>query len=340
MEKDYYGIRVWIIVRFFYSDNGSTAVEVALKMAIQRENLRGSCKRKLLAFQGAYHGDTFGAMALGERGLFTRHFQSYFFEVTFMTPPTPGKENQSWEEFQQAIAGGDVGAFIFEPLLQGSAGMVVHDSQVLNRMVQVCQTQGITTIADEVMTGFYRTGHFRASAVLDVSPDLLCFSKGITGGVMPLGATVCHQDLVEAFRPATPEHIFFHGHSYTGNPLALSLANASLDLLERPEVQEQIRLIQKTQKQGQEDLSTFVANQGRQHQVEIRCLGTMLAMEIRTEGGHYLHSLRERLYLHFLEQGILLRPLGNIVYTLPPYCSTSQDLSLVHEAMKGFLEHL
>jgi adenosylmethionine-8-amino-7-oxononanoate aminotransferase len=211
----------------FYSDNGSTSVEVALKMALQ---IQGSSK-KVLSFQGGYHGDTFGAMAAAGKSPYHQPFWPYLFEVSSIPPPILGKEEESWKAFEHALSSEKIAVFIFEPLIQGAGGMLPHCGQLLTRMIQRCQQEGILTIADEVMTGFGRTGALFASQTLGTTPDLICLSKGITGGFLPLGATVVKPFIFEAFLGRA----FLHGHSYTANPLACAAANASLDLLLKPE---------------------------------------------------------------------------------------------------------
>ncbi len=314
--------------RVFYSDNGSTSVEVALKMAFQ---VSGNGKR-ILSFREAYHGDTFGAMAAAGKTHYNRPFWPYLFEVHSIVPPLPGKVDESWETFKIAINSGNVAAFIFEPLIQGAGGMRLHSSEVLVNMVKTCQTAGIITIADEVMTGFGRIGPLFACSQLGVTPDLLCLSKGITGGFLPLGATVAKESLFEAFLSPDPTRAFLHGHSYTANPLACAAANASLDLLLQPACSAARKMIESEHRRFQQ--------QWKNHPRLIRCdvLGTILAIEYQVDQSSYHHPLKIRLFDFFRANGILLRPLGNVLYLLPPYCITREELQTIYSAIAVTLE--
>jgi adenosylmethionine-8-amino-7-oxononanoate aminotransferase len=315
--------------RLFYSDNGSTAVEVALKMSFQA---KGNGKQ-LLSFQEAYHGDTFGAMAVAGKTHYNRPFWPYLFQVQSIPAPMFGLETESWTAFEQAIASGVIGAFIFEPLIQGAGGMRPHCGKTLARMIQTCQAHGIITIADEVMTGFGRTGPLFASSELGAIPDLICLSKGITGGFLPLGATVTKKFLFDAFLSPDTSQAFLHGHSYTANPLACAAANASLDLLLEPTCETARAVIEAEHRQFQKVWG--------QHPKLARCdvLGTILAIEYKTEEGSYYHPLRQRLIDFFLEQQILIRPLGNVLYLLPPYCISQSELRRIYTAIAHTLEH-
>ncbi len=315
--------------RVFYSDNGSTAVEVALKMAFQA---KGNGKQ-LLSFQEAYHGDTFGAMAAAGKTHYNRPFWPYLFQVQSIPTPMFGREAEAWTAFEQAVASGDIGAFIFEPLIQGAGGMKLHCGKTLSRMIQACQARGIITIADEVMTGFGRTGPLFACNELGVSPDLICLSKGITGGFLPLGATVTKEFLFDAFLSPDTSQAFLHGHSYTANPLACAAANASLDLLLEPACATARAMIESEHRQFQKTWG--------QHPKLIRCdvLGTILAVEYKAEEGSYYHPLKQRLIDFFLGQQILIRPLGNVLYLLPPYCITQDELRKIYRAIAHTLEH-
>lgn len=312
----------------FYSDNGSTAVEVALKMALQ---VKGNGKW-LLSFRDAYHGDTFGAMAAAGKSHYNQPFWPYLFEVHSILPPLLGKEEESWREFETAIATGEVAAFIFEPLIQGAGGMVPHSGEWLTRMIQRCAEEGIITIADEVMTGFGRTGPLFASTSLGTAPDLICLSKGITGGFLPMGATIVKRFIFESFLSSDPARAFLHGHSYTANSLACAAANASLDLLLQPECCEARKMIEAEHLNFQ--------RQWKHHQKLIRCdvVGTILAIEYKTDNASYYHPLKQRLIDFFRTEGILLRPLGNVLYLLPPYCISRDELQKIYSLIAITLE--
>lgn len=318
--------------KIFFSDNGSTATEVALKMAFQYWHNRGQRKTKVLALEGAYHGDTFGAMAAGERSKFNEPFFPFLFDVEFIDIVGTHDQDALIQDLSQRLSSGHYASFIFEPLVQGAAGMRIYDAAMLDRILALCTQYKIITIADEVFTGFYRTGKLLASQHLKHSPDIVCLSKGITGGFMPLGATLCKSFVYEAFQSNDVYKTFFHGHSYTGNPLALALANASLALLQEPNTQAQIHAIAQQQAAFSQWLS-----QKHEH-IRTDTIGTILCVEIiDTASKGYFSNLKEHIYHYFLSRNILLRPLGNVIYFLPMYCFTAADMALVHNAIDGFL---
>ena len=320
--------------RIFYSDNGSTAVEVALKMAFQYWSNKGEKRDKVIAFRNAYHGDTFGAMSVSGRGAFTKPFHDLLFDVFFIDAPVTGNVNDPISEVKGQISehGSGISSFIFEPLVQGTAGMQIHTADLLSEMITLCKKNGILTIADEVMTGFGRTGKMFASELLSVQPDIICLSKGITGGAMPLGVTSCTKSIFDAFLSGDKMKTFFHGHSYTANPLACAAANASLDIFENENVFERIEMITKCQ-------SVFASIlRGNAKIAAVRNLGTILAFDLATPGGSsYFSPIRDRAYDFFIERGIILRPLGNTIYVMPPYCITESDLNYIYEQISEFL---
>jgi adenosylmethionine-8-amino-7-oxononanoate aminotransferase len=320
--------------RIFYSDNGSTAVEIALKMALQYWYNSGKPRNKIIAFKEAYHGDTFGAMSVSGRSLFTDPFSPLLFDVIFIDAPVPGMEEESLGQMKKALQEhDDVAAFIFEPLVQGTAGMIMHSAVVLDQLIGLSKDSGVLTIADEVMTGFGRTGKLFATDYLDNVADMICLSKGLTGGTMPLGVTSCNSSIYEAFLSEEKSKMLFHGHSYTANPLACRAALASMELLLKDSCRDAIARIAENQ-------SSF-ADKIRDHKqvTDARSLGTILAIELRTaENTSYLNPQRDILYQFFLDRGILMRPLGNIIYLLPPYCTTSEDLEHVYKTITAYLE--
>ena len=317
--------------KIFFSDDGSTAVEVALKIAIQYWHNLGLPKRKIIAIEGAYHGDTFGSMAVADRSLFTQPFEKFLFDVTFIPFPGETDAGQSLNQFKNLINEGNVAAFIFEPLLQGAAGMRMYNAQILDSMIGYAQSQNVICIADEVLTGFGRTGKMFASAHLNKNPDIIAMSKGITGGTLPLGVTSCAENVIEAF--VTPDFFktFFHGHSYTANPIACAAANASFQLLASSECQSAIERISNKHK-------AFVEEMKQQQCVaHARSLGTVCAIELKTdEGSSYENQLRKKIYSYFISKNILLRPLGNVIYILPPYVISDSDLDRIYDAIRDF----
>lgn len=322
------------MARVFYSDNGSTAVEVAIKMAWQYHQQTGSGKTKLVALEGAYHGDTFGAMSVSGRSLFTDRFAPLLFDAAFI--PFPGEDNEAacLAAFHALLEAGDVAAIILEPLIQGSAGMRMYRPAVLEQLMQRARQQGCLVIADEVMTGFGRTGTlFACDQVQAAQPDIVCLSKGLTGGTLPLGVTACSQDIFDAFLGDEAHRTLYHGHSFTANPIACMAGNASLDLLLDPVCQENIQQI------GQAHARARLRWQEHTRIKSVRQHGTILAIELDTGSGTgYLNEQRDFIYRFFLERGILMRPLGNIIYILPPYCITLSELDLIYRQIDALLE--
>lgn len=317
----------------FYSDNGSTAVEVAIKMCLQYWNNQGRTRTRMLAFKNAYHGDTFGAMAVSGRSAFTAAFDQLLFEVDFIDLPTA--ENIEYLKSQISGLKSQLACFIFEPLIQGTAGMVMYEAQYLNELLAHCRHENVLTIADEVFTGFGRTGKPFASSHITEQPDIMCFSKGITGGTMALGLTTCTQDVFDAFLSDDKLKTLFHGHSFTANPIACAAALASLDLFLDPATAENIDRIKNSHAKFAERIK---------HHPKIKTVrqtGTIVAMEWETgDNTSYFSTLRDRLYYYFLDAGILLRPLGNVVYILPPYCITDADLNYIYSKIEQALEEI
>ena len=319
--------------KIFYSDNGSTAVEVAMKMAIQYWRNKGIKRNKIIAFHNAYHGDTFGAMSVSGRSVFTDAFRDLLFDVVFIETPVKGNEERAFEELKIAVFRDEPASFIFEPMVQGAAGMIMYGHEIMDRMVQFCKEQKVITIADEVMTGFYRTGKFFATDYILAKPDIYCFSKGITGGFMALGVTSCTKEIFDAFISDDKTKTLYHGHSYTANPLACTAAIASLDLYEKEEC---IENVERIGRKHSEFLNTIQTHSSVR---DVRQLGTILAIEIKTSGNsNYLNPAGDKAYAFFLDKGIIMRPMGNIIYILPPYCITNDDLDYVYENISTFLD--
>lgn len=317
----------------FYSDNGSTAVEVAVKMCLQYWHNKGEQRTKMLAFKNAYHGDTFGAMAVSGRSAFTAAFDNLLFEVEFIDLPT--EENIQSLKSQVSDLKSQLACFIFEPLVQGSAGMLMYEAQYLDELVAHCKSENVFTIDDEVFTGFGRTGKRFACDYLDSQPDIMCFSKGLTGGTMALGLTTCTQQIYDAFLSDDRMKTLFHGHSYTANPVACAAGLASMDLFMDPSTLQNIQRIEASH-------AVFAERVGSHPKVRTtRQTGTIVAIEWETGSDtSYFSNLRDRLYHYFLDKGIILRPLGNIIYILPPYCITDDQLGYVYSAIEQALNEL
>ncbi len=323
--------------KIFYSDDGSTAVEVAIKMALQYWSNQGINKTKILAFEHSYHGDTFGSMSVSARSSFTAPFNDFLFDVIHLPLPTKGKEMNTIAILDNLLDNhlDSFAAFIFEPLILGAGGMLMVEPEVLDVLINKCQDAGIITIADEVMTGFGRTGKLFACNHLSNHPDIFCLSKGITGGTMALGVTSCNEKIHDAFLSDDKAKTLFHGHSFTANPIACAAANASLDLLLNDTTQSNMIHINKQQLMFMDRMKGHAALE------DCRCIGTILAMDIRTsEKTSYFNSLRDEMYSYFLNKGILLRPLGNTLYIMPPYCITDEELQYIHDCIFAFCDDL
>ena len=319
--------------RMFYSDNGSTAVEVALKMAIQYWWNRGVRRPRLLAFRHSYHGDTFGAMSVSERSIFTLAFQDYLFEVVFIDTPT--EDNLDALREQIRAGGAQTAAFIYEPLVQGAGGMRMYQAAHLDVLLEACKAEGILCIADEVMTGFGRTGKLFASEYTTHKPDIVCLSKGITGGTMALGATACTDAVYRTFVDEDKLKTLFHGHSFTANPITCAAALASLDLLEDPACADARNRIR--------EQHLAFAERLRPHPLvkDLRVLGTIFAFDVETgAGGGYLDNVGPFIAKYSVERGVMLRPMGTNVYVLPPYCTTTEQLEEIYACIEGALGEL
>lgn len=300
------------LTRIFYSDNGSTAVEVAVKMALQYWHNQGVPKRKIVALKGAYHGDTFGAMAVSGKCSYHAPFWPYLFPVESIDP--------SPEALLPHLEKGDVACFVFEPLLQGAGGMRLYSADTLKEMMRLCKEFETLTVSDEVMTGFGRTGPLFATPE---PPDLIALSKGITGGFLPLGATACREEIYAAFLSDERGKALLHGHSYTGNPLACAAALANLDLLEEPQCTQRRSTI------AQQHQAFCAKWTGHPELIRIETLGTVLILEYRT-------WTREQLLAYFRKRRMLLRPLGQVLYVMPPYC-IGVDLEKIYAAIEETL---
>jgi adenosylmethionine-8-amino-7-oxononanoate aminotransferase len=319
--------------RVFYTDDGSTAVEAALKMAVQSRHNRGLQIGAVLTLTGGYHGDTVGAMSLAGKGTFNQPFGPLMFQV--LPLPRPDGTGQSLGALEGILRAGPAAAIVYEPMLQAAAGMHIYDPGEMNGVLQRVRAAGALLIADEVMTGFGRTGPLFASSLLGPTPDIACLSKGITGGTLPLGAVLTTEAVFEGFAGAERSRGFLHGHSYTANPVACAAALASLDLLLTDECAANRARIEGRHR-------TFVAGIQRHPRVESgRMLGTMAAITLRdADRPGYFSLLRDRLYRYYVERRVLLRPLGNIVYVLPPYCITDEQLERVYAVIRDSLEEV
>lgn len=310
--------------KVFYTDNGSTAVEVALKMCIQYHKNLGIQKPKILAFHNGYHGDTFGAMSVSGRSAWTAPYMDFMFEVLFIDVPT--KDNLF--ELKQVIDrhAAELACFVYEPLVQGAAGMRMHGAEELSELLEYCRMKGVLLVQDEIFVGFGRTGKLFAANHLTAVADVMCFSKGLTGGTVPLGLTTCSQEIYDAFYSDDKSKALFHGHSFTANPIACSAALASLDLLLSDATQNNIQRICRQHKAFVQQTAIYASR------ITARQCGTILAVEWKTEEAtSYFNSIQTFLSSFFLNHHILVRPLGNVLYFVPPYCISEEDLNYIYD---------
>lgn len=317
------------LTRIFYSDDGSTAVEAALKMALQSWRHRGERRTLVAALENAYHGDTFGAMSASARGVFTEAFAEQLFEVARLPDPTEGDTLAALDRLLEA-RGGELAAVIVEPLLLAAGGMRMYGEDVLRGIRARTAAAGVPLIADEVATGFGRTGPLFACERAGVAPDLLCMSKGVTGGFLPLGVTAATEEMFDLFRSEDRRRTFFHGHSFTGSPLACAAARASLRLLDDACARRRAE-IEAAHRAGLARLACHPRVSSP------RVLGTVAAFELRAAAG-YLSPVGAEVAAYARGEGVLLRPLGNVVYLLPPYCVTPAEVEGVYAMIERFLE--
>jgi len=311
--------------RVFYSDNGSTAVEVALKMAVQYWHNQGRGEKwRIVALENAYHGDTVGAMSISADSAFTAAFDKLRLPV--LRVKDPAELQTILRERKNEIA-----AMIVEPLIQGAAGMLVYPVDWLRRFHQLCAENDVLFIADEVFTGFGRTGRMFACEHAGIVPDVMCLAKGLTGGFLPLAATVCREEIHRVFVSSDRSRAFFHGHSYSGNPLGCAAAIASLNIFRTEPVFDRIAGIERVHRERIEEF--------RKHPSvsDVRVLGTIAAIELRVKDAGYLSEVRTQLYPYFLQHGVLLRPLGNVIYAVPPYVVTADDLHYMYDVIRNAL---
>jgi adenosylmethionine---8-amino-7-oxononanoate aminotransferase len=315
------------LTHVFFSDSGSTAVEVALKMALGFWLHSGEGRRHILALEGAYHGDTIGGMSVGQRGVFNAPYDPLLFDVGRLPFPHQGREQETLDALDQACRERPVAALIVEPLILGAGGMLIYQPTVLAEMARICRHHGVLLIADEVMTGWGRTGTLFACEQAGIVPDIACYSKGLTGGVLPLAVTLCQRAIFDAHYAEDRRKTFFHSSSYTANPIACAAALANLKVWRSEPVRERIAALAEVHTKA---LDRFRDDRRFEN---VRQLGTIAALDLVVNDSGYLADIGPRLYRHFLARDMLVRPLGNTIYLMPPYCSTADELSAVYEAI-------
>jgi len=315
------------VAHVFYSDSGSTSVEVALKMALSFFHNRGELRSRVAVLEHGYHGDTIGCMSAGARGVFNAAYGPLLFEVATIPFPTDGREQETLDALEAICRNGDVAALLVEPLVLGAGGMRMYPPWLLSEFRRITQDQGTLLIADEVMTGWGRTGTLFACEQAAVTPDIMCLSKGITGGALPLAATICTPEIFQAHLSDDRRRTFFHSSSYTANPIACAAALANLEIWEREPVAARIEAIEAKHR---EKLIPFRADS---RFTQVRQLGTVAALDLAAGTMGYLSEVGPKLRASFRQNNVLIRPLGNVIYLMPPFSVTPDDLDRAYDAI-------
>lgn len=317
--------------KLFFSDNGSTATEIGIKMALQYFYNKGEERTVMLAFDEGFHGDTFGAMSVSGLSAYNGPFEQHFIEVERIPVPTSENIEGLLKDLEIRLQKKDIAGFIYEPLVQGAAAMKMHQAEHLSRILKILKLNGVITIADEVMTGFGKTGTYFASDQVSEKPDILCLSKALTAGLLPMAVTSCTKKIYDAFYEDEIVKGFFHGHTYTANPLACTAALAALELLRSKEIQAHIVRIIKSHQEFDKILKEHPKVASTRQQ------GIIYALDLKTKTDRY-GTLRDRLFMHFMDQGIFLRPLGSTIYILPPYIISASQLQKIYTSILSALD--
>ena len=316
--------------KIFFSDNGSTSVDVALKMALQFHFNQDKKRNKIIALEDAFHGDTFGAMSVSGLSVYNGPFEDFLLKIDRIEVPTEENFQQVKEKFITLLESDEVAAFIFEPLVQGAAAMKMYEAKFLDELISIANKYNVLTIADEVMTGFGKTGKHFASDYLQNKPDIMCLSKSLTGGVVPMALTTCTQKVYDAFYADEISKGLFHGHTYSANPLACTAVSASIDLLVSEEMQNNISRIHKSHSLFNEKIKNHAKVKAT------RQIGVIFALDLKVEMDRY-GKLRNQLFQFFMSNGVCLRPLGNTIYILPPFVITDEELQKIYAMIEESL---
>jgi adenosylmethionine-8-amino-7-oxononanoate aminotransferase len=317
--------------KLFFSENGSTSVEIGLKMAFQYHFNKGEKRNTVVAMENGFHGDTFGAMSASGLSVYNGPFEEFFIDVVRLPVPTKENLNEVLQLVDAIVDQHQISSFIYEPLVQGAAAMQLNDAESLCQVINKFQQNGVIAIADEVMTGFGKTGTYFASDQIGAKPDIMCLSKALTGGIMPMAITSCTQNMYDAFYDNELSKGLFHGHTYSGNPLGCAVASAAIDLLTSDEIQNNIKRI------IQSNLE-FTARIESHHSVAaVRIKGVILAIDLAIEMERYGNK-RNEMFQWFWQRGLFLRPLGKTVYIVPPFTSSPKEMDFVYELLLEFLE--
>ncbi|HMB61907.1 MAG TPA: adenosylmethionine--8-amino-7-oxononanoate transaminase [Eudoraea sp.] len=317
--------------KLFFSDNGSTATEIGIKMALQYHYNKGDKRTILLAFEDGFHGDTFGAMSVSGLSVYNGPFEDHFIKVERIPVPDDGNIQNLLSSLEGRLEQQDIAGFIYEPLVQGAAAMKMHSASGLNQILELLQNHQVLTIADEVMTGFGKTGAFFASDHVETKPDIICLSKALTAGLIPMGVTSCTQEVYNAFYSDELAKGLFHGHTYTANPLACTAALAGIELLRSEGTRNNIKRIEQKHRQFDAEIRKHPMVAGT------RQCGVIYALDLNVKMERY-GNLRDTLYNYFLDHGVFLRPLGNTIYILPPYIISNEQLDQIYRTIRFSLE--
>lgn len=316
--------------RIFFNDNGSTAVEAGIKMALQYYFNKGEKRSTFIAFEDGFHGDTFGAMSVSGLSVYNGPFEDFLMDVKRIPVPNGKNHQEIIQQLQDYISNYSIAGFIYEPLVQGAAGMKIHNTEGLNKILKFCKEHQILTIADEVMTGFGKTGKYFASDYVDTKPDIICLSKALTAGLIPMAITSCTEKIYEAFLSNDIAKGFFHCHTYSANPIACSAALAGIELLQTEEIQKSIQRIEASHQDFEKRIKDHPKVKSARH------IGIIFALDLDTETERY-GVLREKLLEFFMQRGVFLRPLGNTIYIQVPYVISEEQLEKVYKTIEHSL---
>ncbi|WP_418888250.1 adenosylmethionine--8-amino-7-oxononanoate transaminase [Maribacter arcticus] len=317
--------------KIFFNDNGSTAIEAAIKMALQFYHNNGELRDTLIAFENGFHGDTFGAMSASGLSSYNGPFEKFLLKVVRIPTPQENNIQEVKSRLAKILQENKCAAFVFEPLVQGAAGMKFHSAKGLDELINLCQENNVLSIADEIMTGFGKTGRNFASDYLENKPDIICLSKALTAGMFPLSITSCSQAVFNRFLSDEVHKGFFHAHTFSAHPIGCAAALAGIELLNSPEIAERRKYIESAH-------NSFATRIEKHEKVgNVRVMGVILAIDLNIKMERY-GNLRDDLYDFFVERGVLLRPLGNTIYVLPPYVITNSELQKIYETITAALE--
>ncbi|MFP2995525.1 adenosylmethionine--8-amino-7-oxononanoate transaminase [Spongiivirga sp. MCCC 1A20706] len=319
--------------KLFFSDNGSTATEIGIKMALQYHFNKGNKRNILIAFEEGFHGDTFGAMSVSGLSVYNGPFEEYFIDVERIPVPIGENNKEVLSALKKLIAKGNIAGFVFEPIVQGAAAMKMHDTRGLDALIKLCKENDVITVADEVMTGFGKTGTYFASDHLTYKPDVICMSKALTAGLLPMAITSCTQKIFDAFYDDDIGKGLFHAHTYTANPLSCTAAIAGIELLKSVEIQENIKNIICWHRQFGQRIASHPKVKS------VRQTGVIFALDLAVEMARY-GNLRDRLYKFFMKNGVFLRPLGSTIYILAPYIITKEQMTKIYDVIEQSFEIL